>query len=146
MYRKENKKKERIKKKKRLLPAPGPNPSSRPTSPCSLSPRAALSPRTPTGGVTEPVADLPTRSVASHLRVDPACHPLTKSIRAAPWDCQWDPMTRPVFSAGRSERTARIARSLDRPPPTIGLGPGIRPHGTRLPPCRIWSALSPRFW
>jgi hypothetical protein len=75
-----------------------------------------------------------------HCGVGPACHPLIKSARAAPWDCQWDPMTRPVFSAGRSERTARIARSLDRPPPTIGLSPWNKtPMAPASPPALLQS-------
>jgi hypothetical protein len=91
-----------------------------------------------------------------HCGVGPACHPLTKSARAALWDCQWDPMTRPVFSTGRSERTARIARSLDRPLPQSDSVPGIRPPWhlrLLLPfykawapcPCPLTLACSPRW-
>jgi hypothetical protein len=76
-----------------------------------------------------------------HCGVGPACHPLTKSARAAPWDCKWDPMTRPVFSAGRSKRTTRSARSLDRPPPTIGLGPWDKTPMAPAPPPALLQSL-----
>jgi hypothetical protein len=90
---------------------------------------------------------------AGPLVICSASCPPTPS-RAAPWGCQWDPMTRPVFSAGAVQNGPRASRapltdpshnqtrSWDKTPWHLRL---LLPFYQAWAPCPLTLTCSPRW-